>query len=535
MGKQHASGIADITVASISSMISGDGNRLLKFEPSKFKLVLVDEAHHIVASSFMRVLDYFGLVREISRSKSPILVGVSATFSRFDGLRLSDAIDHIVYHKDYIDMIEDKWLSDVVFTTVQSKADISKVKKSSTGDFQIADLGRAVNTPENNDVAVRAWMTRATNRKSTLVFCVDLAHVRDMTSMFRSRGILAESVTGDTPKHLRSETLDAFREGQFPVLVNCGVFTEGTDIPNIDCVLLARPTKSRNLLVQMIGRGMRLHPGKTNCHVIDMVASLEVGIVTTPTLFGLDPASMVDEANAAEMHSIREQELRDKAQDENTPSINETSIDDWRGGPRKIVFTDYDSVQDLIDDTSGERHIRGISSLAWVMIGENRYILTNREGSYLTIEGSSSDEYLFEVTYTQKAEDTSTSKSPFWKPRQIAKSSTFKDAIHAADTFAAEKFPYIFINHSQSWRKSPATEGQLAFLNKSRPMDAQLTPETVTKGTAADMITKIKFGVKGWFQKLEASKRRREREASKLRQLDEIRQRETISVGPTNP
>ena len=83
------------------------------------------------------------------------------------------------------------------------------------------------------------------------------------------------------------------------MLVNCGIFTEGTDIPNIDCILLARPTRSRNLMVQMIGRGMRLSPGKKDCHVIDMVGSVKTqGVVTTPTLFGLDPTEVVSEETA---------------------------------------------------------------------------------------------------------------------------------------------------------------------------------------------------------------------------------------------
>ena len=187
--------------------------------------------------------------------------------------------------RDYVDMIGEKWLSDVVFTTVQSKADVSRVKRGPAGDFQVGDLSRAVNTLETNEITVSAWMSRAADRKSTLVFCVDLAHVADLTAAFRRRGIQAKFVTGDTPKRIRGERLDAFRNRQYPVLLNCGVFTEGTDIPNIDCVVLARPTKSRNLLVQMIGRGMRLYAGKKNCHVIDMVASLEAGIVTTPTLY----------------------------------------------------------------------------------------------------------------------------------------------------------------------------------------------------------------------------------------------------------
>ena len=97
MGKMRASGFADITVASISSLISGD--RMLKFDPTKFKMILVDEAHHIVASSYFQILKYFGLLNHPLQERVPLLVGVSATLSRFDGLRLSDAIDHIVYHK----------------------------------------------------------------------------------------------------------------------------------------------------------------------------------------------------------------------------------------------------------------------------------------------------------------------------------------------------------------------------------------------------------------------------------------------------
>ena len=97
MGSSHASGAADITIASVKSLISG--GRMTKFNPQCFKLVLVDEAHHIVAPSYMETLKYFGVVAAPSQQYSPVLVGVSATLSRFDGLRLSDAIDHIVYHK----------------------------------------------------------------------------------------------------------------------------------------------------------------------------------------------------------------------------------------------------------------------------------------------------------------------------------------------------------------------------------------------------------------------------------------------------
>ena len=97
MGNLHATGSADITIASVRSITSSD--RIMKFNPEKFKMILVDEAHHIVASSYMDTLRHFGVLDNTNASYSPILVGVSATLSRFDGVRLSDAIDHIVYHK----------------------------------------------------------------------------------------------------------------------------------------------------------------------------------------------------------------------------------------------------------------------------------------------------------------------------------------------------------------------------------------------------------------------------------------------------
>ena len=118
------------------------------------------------------------------------------------------------------------------------------------------------------------------------------------------------------------------------------------------------------------------------------------------------------------------------------------------------------------------------------------------------------------------------------RPRVIADPMTFLDAVHVADTFALAKFPWTFIHWGQAWRRTPATEGQLAFINKLRPMADQLTGDMITKGKATDMISKMKFGAKGWFSKLEAEKKRQNREREKIRQLENVRQQEQIRVGP---
>ncbi|KAI9054999.1 hypothetical protein LZ554_002142 [Drepanopeziza brunnea f. sp. 'monogermtubi'] len=530
MGNIHASGLADITVASIQSICSG--SRIDKFDPKRFKLVLVDEAHHIVAPGYMRTLDHFGLSK--AQSNSPALVGVSATLSRFDGMRLGAAIDQIVYHKDYIDMIGEKWLSDVIFTTVQSKADISKVKQGASGDFQPGQLSRVVNTELVNDITVRTWLAKAHGRKSTLVFCVDLEHVAGLTNTFRKHGIDARFVTGDTPKSERGLRLDSFRNGEFPVLVNCGVFTEGTDIPNIDCVLLARPTKSRNLLVQMIGRGMRLFPGKKDCHVIDMVASLETGIVSTPTLFGLDPAEVVEAADLNDMKSLQDRKEAEELRNEAIDRDVEPNLQGQVSAPKTVTFTDYDSVFDLIEDTSGELHIHRMSPNAWVKIGEERFILSNSSGSYLKIDTATNQEtggkeYVLTETV---ALPRAISKKPYTRPRQISKGVTLADVIHAADTFAQKKYPFLFINRNQAWRKNPATDGQLAFLNKLRSKEDQLTATMVTKGKAGEMITKLKHGARGRFASFEAEKRKEGRVRLKVEQERAMKDRERVSVGP---
>lgn len=523
MAKQHASGLADITVASVRSLMSGE--RLLKYDPDRFKLILVDEAHHIVASDYMGILGHFRLL-DPQNLPHTALVGVSATFSRFDGARLGAAIDHIVYHKDYLDMIDANWLSSALFTTVHSKADLTHVRTASGGDFQTGLLSKAVNTPESNAVTVKAWLTKAESRQSTLVFCIDLAHVRDLSAMFRQHGIDARFVTSDTDRRLRAERLEAFKKRQFPVLLNCGIYTEGTDIPNVDCIILARPTRSRNLLVQMIGRGLRLYEGKENCHVIDMVASLETGIVTTPTLFGLDPAELVDDAMPQDLKRLSERRKDEQARGTETLAAQPATMPILSG---HITFTDYESVTDLIEDTSGERHIRAISQFGWVQTDNDRFILSDRSGSFLTLT-KESDGYTTKLTQVIPSE--ASVNAPYMRPRQIATATTFEAIVHATDTFAADKFVRQFILRNAPWRKYPATDKQVVYLNKFRAEDDQLELGSISKGKAGDLITKLKHGARGRFNRF-AKMQSKEKAVARAKQERVAMERSShIKVGP---
>jgi ATP-dependent helicase IRC3 len=426
-------------------------------------------------------------------------------------------------------MIEENWLSDVVFTTVEIQADLTKVATGATGDFQSGALSKVINTDETNELVIKAWRAKAKDRHSTLIFCVDLSHVTNLTAMFRESGINAQFVTGDTPNKVRSARIDAFRNGEFPVLLNCGVFTEGTDIPNIDCVLLARPTKSRNLLVQMIGRGMRLHAGKENCHIIDMVAALSTGVVSTPTLFGLDPAEIVDRVDTKSMTKLKDRKESEKQREQEVTELKKRTV--ARKLPGSITFTDYDSVHDLIADTSCDQYIRNLSQNAWVAVGEGKFVLTANTGNYLVIVPSEKDEGSFRVKYYWKLPSDNKAKSFYGRPRVIAEGESFDHIVHAADTYAADAFTHMFIAKNMPWRRGRASQAQIDFINKFRPEEDHLKPEDITKGKAGDLITRLKHGVKGRYDKAIVRKRVENRMKNRAETMQQRLQGQ-VQVGP---
>jgi ATP-dependent helicase IRC3 len=522
MGDNKASGTADITIASIQTLVRND--RIQKFDPSRFKLVLVDESHHIVSPSYRQVLAYFGL--DELRKKSPILIGVSATFFRFDGIKLGAAIDHIVYHKDYLDMIGEKWLSDAVFTTVKSEADLSRIRKDRFGDFATGELSKAVNTTVVNSITVRAWLSNASDRKSTLVFCVDTEHVRQLTDTFRDHGIDARYITATTPTTVRNEQLQAFKNREYPVLINCGLFTEGTDIPNVDCVVLARPTRSKSLLIQMIGRGLRLYPGKENCHVIDMVATLHTGVLSTPTLFGLDPDEVLNETSATDAEAMREH----TPAPEDSTCLTEGQLS-GREDDINVTFTKYDSIFDLLMDEKPDQHIRALSPHAWVRLDTDRYVLAGKHG-WVTIDRSGTElegSYVIQAVQIYSSHDTD--DKIHTRPRVVARAPNLEQAVRAADTFASKHFSEIAIGLRQAWRRTPATPAQLKVLNKKRLKDGQILQRDLTKGQANDMITRLKFGSKGRF---EAEKKRLKKDQERRMKVEKLRMKQDVKVGPLN-
>ena len=279
---------ADVVVASVPTLGRSGSQRLKAYNPRDFKCIIIDEAHHASASSYLRILQHFGALEDSSHL---LVWGCSATLRRHDGVGLGTVFKELSYQRSMLDMWSEGWLCRPVALQVKSDVDLSRVPRSG-GDFVAAELAKAANLATRNAMIVRSWQDHVhpQQRRSTLVFCINVDHTQAVVEAFQAKGIDARAVTGSTTAEERAYILEEFRKQSFPVLVNCAVFTEGTDIPCIDCIIFARPTQSEGLFQQMLGRGLRLFPGKKDCLVIDVVDNVgRLSVVTLPTLMGLPP------------------------------------------------------------------------------------------------------------------------------------------------------------------------------------------------------------------------------------------------------
>lgn len=253
---------SEICVASIQTAVK----HIPELQERGFKLAICDEAHHIVAKTYKRLFESLGF---LSGSPDKLLLGVTATAFRADHEQLGDVFQQVVYERSILAMIKAGYLCDVKGLAVETAVDISGVR-TRTGDFAVDELAVAVDTPQRNKLVVDTYMEYGENRHG-IVFAVKVEHALHLAEEFRNQGVSCEAVYGSMPSEQRRDILKRYSEGQIQILTNVAVLTEGWDAPATDIILLARPTQSQGLAIQMIGRGLRTAPGKKNCLVIDFV------------------------------------------------------------------------------------------------------------------------------------------------------------------------------------------------------------------------------------------------------------------------
>lgn len=278
--------LADVVVASVQT-ISRPARlgRLLRSEElvGRFDLVVVDEAHHATADTYRTVLKAL----RAGEADGPLLLGVTATPDRGDGQGLNDLFEGIVFDYGMLWGIRAGFLSELRgLQVVIDSLDMSTVKVTA-GDYNQGQAGRAMEAAQTHHYTVAAWLEHAAGRR-TLAFTPTVETARLLAEEFNLQGIPFGFVHGGTPADERRQLLHDFETGRLTGVANCGVLTEGYDNPRVDCII-PKPTKSRALYTQMVGRGTRRHPDKLDCLVLDMVGvAAEHSLLTVPSLFGVD-------------------------------------------------------------------------------------------------------------------------------------------------------------------------------------------------------------------------------------------------------
>jgi superfamily II DNA or RNA helicase len=229
-------------------------------------LLVVDEGHHATAPSYRRVMEGLGCFT----TGGALALGVTATMERADGAKLGDVWQELAFEIPIKPLIDDGYLVKPRGIHVRiDDLDLDTVKRS-RGDFADGDLGRAMTDSMAPDRIVEAIQNHAEGRQGILFApTVDFAEL--MAQRLNEAGLPAAVVTGRQPMDERRATLEAFRAGKVQWLTNCMVLTEGTDLPMAEVCVIARPTKSRGLYIQMAGRVLRPWPGKRNALVLDVV------------------------------------------------------------------------------------------------------------------------------------------------------------------------------------------------------------------------------------------------------------------------
>lgn len=420
-----------VVVGSIQSCYRSQ--RLANLKEQGFNVLMIDEAHHSVSGSYQTIIRELGFS---ANAADKLLIGVSATIDRAG---LGSVFEKVTFSRSIGTMIKAGYLSPVIGRKILTNLSLSDVKISN-GDFQINDLAELVNTAERNNFIVEKFKEYSADRK-TIAFCCDVQHCKDLSDAFRSKGINSKAVWGDMPNEERQCVLSDLKQGNIQVATSCGILIEGYDEPSINCVIMARPTRSSSLYTQSIGRGLRLWPGKENCLVLDF-SDRHHNLDSIMTLASTIPESVqIKEA----VVSIEREEI------------------DMR--PKIEVLESCDKVFDII----------GSKRFIWVQI-DSEWILQDDNKNEIVMSPSNNG-YVATLYFVDGTH------------QEIVKDSLpLEYCSGVCEDYARRHLKVGFADASKPWTSADAamTQGQIDFLQKNK-----IDCETMNRGQASIEIRKI--------------------------------------------
>lgn len=260
------------------------------------EVVIFDEAHLAAATSRMAILQ---------RYPDALHLGFTATPARKSGRSLSAAFDQLILGPGMLELIQAGSLvrPRIFNIPVVTRAELKSLPKDAAGDFQAKDLAGLMSRPKLIGDVVDNWLQIAAGKRS-IIFAVNKAHGASLVEDFSRRGVPAELLTDQDDEPTREAVIARLESGQTTVIVNCFLMAYGVDLPSVECIVLARPTRSLPMYLQMVGRGMRPAPGKEFFLLIDHGRVVEnLGLPTGDFGWNLDDARNVNREAEARSRS----------------------------------------------------------------------------------------------------------------------------------------------------------------------------------------------------------------------------------------
>ena len=250
----------DMTQTVIFATVQSISKDLEKFSPTDFDYLIVDECHHAAANTYQKIFTYF---------HPKFILGLTATPERSDGEDMLELFQNVAHKMDLKTAVERGILVPIRCVRVKTNIDLTDVRINGI-KYNSQDLESKLFIPERNQLIVDTYL-RYVNGKKTVIFCASVDHAAEIAKLLRDNGVKAEAVSGRDRVEVREKILKDYETGSTNVLCACDLLNEGWDSPHTTVLFMARPTMSKTIYLQQLGRGTRCCPGKEDLLVVDFV------------------------------------------------------------------------------------------------------------------------------------------------------------------------------------------------------------------------------------------------------------------------
>jgi ATP-dependent helicase IRC3 len=454
---------AKLVVATVQSLNKRRLEKLLKH--GSFSHMLIDEAHHATSRSYATLIG-----RLLEANPKMRIMGVTATPRRADRDGLKKVFQSVAYKISVKDAIV-RLRCLVPFSVVGVRLPVSfKDVKVIGEDYEQELAGKIMAADNATEIIVDQWKKHAANRK-TMMFASSVHQARESAKAFQKAGISAAWASGATPKKDRDEIIKRFKEGKIKVLVNCALWTEGFDVPEVNCVIMAKPTKSDSIYLQCVGRGLRLAEGKTDCLIMDFVPEDEREFRLGGDLLGKPKKLRKKEAEAKQKGVIIEAFQMDKEGEgiDVDPDEVQLQVLDYFSAS-KIAWTFDGGIATV---TVGER-----TAMAVVLPDQSRIDAANK----LRERGLWKEAYQQLLDQIRRYRVFAVKNSDV---KEIGAVDDWEAAALMASDYADEWGDKTLMKRKNEWRRQPASAGQITFMKQLKlPVR-----DGISKGEAAQAIT----------------------------------------------